>query len=264
MRLLPLLPGLCPVCHGVGGGGLCVDCTARFAAPRPRCRRCGLGLGVAAETCGACLPEAPPFERCVCVADYGFPWDHLIAQLKFQGHPELAPALARLLAAAVRRDVPGHDRPAWVLPVPLAPARLAERGHNQAWELARALAAELALPARAELLLRPLDAAHQATLGRAERQRNLSGAFMVDPRQRELLRGRTVALVDDVLTTGATAREAAATLLRAGAARVQVWVLARTPEPRARVMDAPEPRARVMDAPEPRARVMDAPEPGAN
>jgi ComF family protein len=224
-----LLPGLCAVCRGGSRGGLCGDCEARFAAPRARCARCGLGLGAAARACGACVNEPPPFERCICVADYGFPWDHLIAELKFHDHPELAPALARLLARAVRRDG-STPLPSLVLPVPLAPARLAERGHNQAWQLARALGAELQLPTSAEVLLRPLDAAHQATLGRAERQRNLRGAFMVDPRRRRAVQGLVVALVDDVLTTGATAREAAATLLRAGAAQVHVWVLARTPE----------------------------------
>jgi predicted amidophosphoribosyltransferase len=107
--------------------------------------------------------------------------------------------------------------------------RLAERGYNQAWELARRVAAALSLPASASLLLRPVDAGPQIELGRAERQRNLRNAFMVDPRQRGTLQGRRVALVDDVMTTGATAHAAASALLRAGAA-VDVWVLARTPE----------------------------------
>jgi ComF family protein len=222
-----LLPSLCALCRGSAARGLCGACQARFAAPRPRCRRCGLALGVAADVCGACLHEPPPYERCVCVADYAFPWDQLVAQIKFRDRPELAGPLAALLAAAVRREAGGL--PSLVLPVPLAPARLAERGHNQAWELARPLAAELKLPARADLLQRPLDSEHQATLNREQRQRNLRGAFMVDPRQRTALQGLPVALVDDVLTTGSTAREAAATLLRAGAASVQVWVLARTP-----------------------------------
>jgi ComF family protein len=116
-----------------------------------------------------------------------------------------------------------------VLPVPLSRQRLAERGYNQAWELARRVARLAGLPARADVLLRPLETAHQAALDRAERQRNLRRAFMVDPRQRAVLQGRRVALVDDVMTTGTTVREAAAALTRAGAASVQVWVLARTP-----------------------------------
>ena len=119
----------------------------------------------------------------------------------------------------------------WVVPVPLAPARLAERGYNQAWELARRLArgAGRGRPTPACCGARRTQA-HQADLDRAERQRNLRGAFMTDPRRRSELQGRRVALVDDVMTTGATAREAAAALLRGGAAAVDVWVVARTPE----------------------------------
>jgi ComF family protein len=224
----PAWPGTCAVCHAGTAGGLCSACETRFAAPRPRCQRCGLGLGLATPACGACLREPPPFERCVCVADYGFPWDHLILQMKFHGRPEIAQLLAPLLARAVLREA--DTPPALVLPVPLSPARLAERGHNQAWELARACARALGLPARADLLLRPIDTPHQASSTREQRQRNLRGTFMVDPRQREGLRGQPVALVDDVMTTGSTAREAAAALLKAGASRVQLWVLARTPD----------------------------------
>ena len=77
------LPSLCEVCRSWAGAALCPACVARFAAPRPRCARCGIGLGVAAPACGACLSEPPPFERTVCVADYGFPWDRLVADFKF-------------------------------------------------------------------------------------------------------------------------------------------------------------------------------------
>ena len=114
--------------------------------------------------------------------------------------------------------------------MPLAPQRLAQRGYNQAWELARRVAAALHLPARPDWLQRPLDTAPQAGLARAARQVNLRNAFMVEPRHRASLAGRRMALVDDVMTTGATLREAAATLLRSGAGAVDVWVLARTPE----------------------------------
>ncbi len=100
-----------------------------------------------------------------------------------------------------------------MLPVPLATPGLRDRGYNRAWVLARGLAAEFRRPADAELP-----------------QRNLRAAFMVDPRRRARLQGRRVALVDDLMTAGATAREAAAILPRAGAAAVDVWVLARKPE----------------------------------
>jgi ComF family protein len=225
------LAGQCEVCRQWGRGALCTDCIARYAAPRPRCARCGLRLGTPAPVCGACLRDAPPHVHTVCAADYEHPWDALIAAFKFHDRPELAQALAQRLVAAVHSG--GAPLPTLVLPVPLSPRRLAERGYNQAWELARRAASALQLAADATLLQRPVEQeAHQAELTRAERLRNLQGAFMVDPRRRPALQGQAVALVDDVMTTGATLHQAANALLRAGAASVQAWVLARTPDVR--------------------------------
>jgi ComF family protein len=222
------LPSQCEVCRTWGDCALCGACVTRFAPILPRCERCGLRLGVAAPACGACLRHPPPFSRTVCVADYGFPWDRLIADFKFSGRAELATAFAPLLAGAVQASA--GPVPDCVLPVPLSAQRLAERGYNQAWELARRTSALLRIAAQAELLQRPLETPHQVELSRAERQRNLRAAFMVDPRHRRRLQGRHLALIDDVMTTGATVQEATTVLLRAGAAQVDVWVLARTPE----------------------------------
>ena len=116
--------------------------------------------------------------------------------------------------------------PDWVLPVPLALPRLRERGYNQSWELARRLAPPLGLQARADLVERLIDTPHQVGLDRQARGRNLKGAFAPTPAGRRLLAGASVALVDDVLTTGATAAELAAVLRQAGASEVQVWVVA--------------------------------------
>ncbi len=226
-------PSQCEICRQWTDAALCRDCVQRFAAARPRCARCGLGLAAAAPVCGDCVPSPPefvqtPFVATVCAFDYQFPWDRLISRFKFQDQPELAAALAALLHQAVRcSDCP---LPQALLPVPLSPARLAERGYNQAWELARRLGRLCHRPAWPTLLMRPLDSAHQVALKRDQRQHNLRGAFVVDAAQRSLLQGQHVALVDDVMTTGATLREAAAVLLQAGAARVDVWVLARTPK----------------------------------
>jgi ComF family protein len=177
--------------------------------------------------CGDCLRDPPPFARTVCAVDYAFPWDALIQALKYDGQPELAAPLAGLLVSALRRgEAPAVDL---VLPVPLAPARRQARGYNQAWELARRAARALHRPARADLLQRVLDTPAQAVLDRRERQHNLRAAYWVPAAAAAVLRGRHLALVDDVLTTGATLREAAAALQRAGAASVQAWVVARTP-----------------------------------
>jgi ComF family protein len=221
--------GLCEVCQRWGSGRLCNDCVARFAAPATRCARCGLRTGLALGRCGECLRDPPPFQATCCAVDYGFPWDGVIARFKFRGQVELADALAGLMLGQPAGGPQAPELQPALLPMPLAPRRLAERGYNQAWELARRLGRARCQPARADVLERVLDTPAQAELGRAGRQRNLRAAFMVAPAQRDWLQGRDVCLVDDVMTTGASAREAASCLLRAGAARVDVWVLARTP-----------------------------------
>jgi len=227
-------PTQCELCRQwTIGDALCGDCDARFATPRWRCARCALPSGMAVARCGACLGAAEPaFDAAVAAVDYGFPWDGLVRAFKFNGRVELADTLAARLASAVAAAGP-HGLPVaeLVLPVPLAPGRLAERGYNQAWELARRVARARGLPADDTLLLRPLETAHQTGQGRSGRAANLARAFMAEPTRRAALAGRAVALVDDVMTTGATVGAAAQELRRAGAASVQVWVFARTPAP---------------------------------
>lgn len=163
------------------------------------------------------------------MADYAFPWDRVIARFKYHDAPELAALLVDgLLEARQAAATPLGDA---FVPVPLSAARLAERGYDQAWELARRLAPALQRPTWPRALQRRFDHPAQATLSRRERLANLRGAFSVPADALAQVQGRHLVLVDDVLTTGATAHEAALTLRRAGAARVDLWVLARTPEP---------------------------------
>ena len=185
--------------------------------------------GMAGPACGRCQHTPPPFQHCIAAVDYGFPWDRLVARFKFQQQAELAGLLAGVLHDAVQRATPAPVDA--VLPVPLSAPRLAERGYNQAWELARRLAARQGLPAQADWLLRLRDTPHQVGLRRQDRERNLRDALWVPPAAATALAGRHLALVDDVMTTGTTASAASQALLAAGAASVQVWVLARTPEP---------------------------------
>jgi ComF family protein len=152
----------------------------------------------------------------------------MIADLKFHEAVELGASLATLLSEAVRASQ--APLPDLVLPVPLAPVRLGQRGYNQAGELARGAARVLDIPLANDVLLRVTDTAQQSGLSRAERAANLRAAFMVDPTACSRLAGRHLALVDDVLTTGATAAEASRALLRGGAAQVDLWVFARTAE----------------------------------
>lgn len=222
-------PGSCEVCRGWTAGRLCTDCQARFAAPVTRCERCGLRVPSAVARCVDCQRAPPPFERCFCVADYGFPWDRLIGRYKYEQAPELATLLADSLAEAAQAGA--APRPQAFVALPLSPRRLAARGYDQAWELARRLGRRFGVPARARLLERRFDGQPQARLTREQRLRNLQGAFVVPAAAVPAVQGRHLALVDDVMTTGATAHEAAATLLSAGAARVDLWLVARTPAP---------------------------------
>jgi ComF family protein len=169
----------------------------------------------------------PAWSSVVAGVDYGHPWDRLVADLKFHQRPDRAGALLRPLLARLRADPP--PAALRIVPVPLARERLRERGYNQSWELARRLGRALGRDACADALFRVRDTAHQLHLHRAERGANLSGAFVVTPRHAAWVRGAELALVDDVLTTGATAQAAVRTLLAAGARDVRLWVVAKTP-----------------------------------
>jgi ComF family protein len=223
------LPRLCELCRGWARQSLCTACLQRLASDQPRCETCALPLGSSGQRCGDCLRDPPPFARCITLADYQYPWDGLITAFKFRGRVELAAPLAQAMLQALASQPVSHVN--LVVPTPLNPLRLAERGHNQAWELARRIASALGLPADVKSLQRLRDTAHQVGLSREQRARNLRDAFWVEPARAEQLRGRHIALVDDVLTTGVTAAAATRALLQAGAGSVQVWVLARTPRP---------------------------------
>ncbi len=179
--------------------------------------------------CGACVHQPPPFTCSIAAVDYAFPWSGLVAAFKFHAALDLANALAGLLTDAVRAS--DAARPSLLLPVPLSAQRLSERGMNQAWELARRVGASLGIQARADVLRRLMDTPHLADLPRAQRAARIRGAFGVAPGQTGRLRGRCVALIDDVMTSGATATEATRVLLAGGAAEVAIWVVARTPAP---------------------------------
>ena len=221
------LPSQCAVCHAWDWQRLCADCITRYVAPCPRCERCAIEVPLGVRTCGACLKQPPPFEHALAAVDYKYPWDGLITALKFHAGLDLATVLAqRVIEAYGKGELP---RPGWLLPVPLSAQRLRERGYNQAWELARRVAPALGCTTHPRWLLRVKDSPQQLSLPLAQRAANVRGAFAVAPRRADELREQTVAVLDDVMTSGATAAEIARTLLGAGAKSVQVWVVARTP-----------------------------------
>lgn len=217
-------PSRCAVCGRWPAQPVCIACIARFAGVQPRCRRCALPVPAGVAECGACVREPPPLAHCHAAVSYGYPWSGLLADFKFHGQPGWAETLAGLMreAAGVSHALNDAHR---VLPMPLSRERLAQRGYNQALELARRLA-----PAKidASLLLRLRDTPVQTTLGRRERQANVRGAFGIEPLRQPAVRGQRLLLVDDVMTSGASLFTAAQVLRQAGAAHVTGLVLART------------------------------------
>ncbi|MFJ5383448.1 ComF family protein, partial [Cupriavidus sp. CER94] len=161
------------------------------------------------------------------LGDYAAPFDQLILQLKFGGRLPAAGWIADRLATVAGTGRARHSLPDLLVPIPLSPARLAERGFNQAWEIARPLARHLGIRASATLLSRRRDTLSQRTLDLAARHANLRQAFVVSHNTSP--RGLHVGLIDDVMTTGATLREAARVLKAHGAARVTALVALRTP-----------------------------------
>jgi len=217
-----LFSGSCYLCRGAAADILCGECDADL--PRLKgtlCPRCALASPGGA-LCGRCLTQAPHYDATVAALAYEFPGDVLVQALKFRGELALAPFLGKLLATRIAdRNVD------CIVPVPLSARRLRERGYNQALEIGRAIAAATGARLAPELCERARDTPAQMQLPLAERAKNVRGAFHC-PR---LVAGANVAVLDDVMTSGATLDEIAATLKRAGAARVENWVVARTLPP---------------------------------
>lgn len=228
-----VFPWECPICGADAEGAgapFCADCRAELiGAAGAACPRCAMPVGswaVRPEGCGECLGRRPGFDAAVALGPYQGPIRDLCLKLKHEGNGWIAPWLAGVLveARAPLREEAGRSLGAWVVPVPLHWRRRWVRGYNQAEGLARGVARQLGLR-DLDLLKRVAATDILAGLGRAERARSLRGAFRV--RGAPDLEGRTVFLVDDILTTGATCGAAARALKKAGAARVVAVVIGR-------------------------------------
>jgi len=224
-----VLPPRCLLCGGAGADGrdLCAGCAGDFALNAVCCPRCALPLESQAPLCGECLRREPPFARAWVPFRYGHPLDLLEARFKFHRDLAAGRVLAERMIERALVEVP--ERPQVMIPVPLHRTRLRERGYNQALELAQPLARALGIPQRPGLLTRSQATPAQTGLDAKARRRNLRGAFEAAP---AAALASHVVLFDDVMTTGATLRECARVLRRAGVGRIDVWALARAPSPR--------------------------------
>jgi ComF family protein len=217
----PVLAQDCFLCGAHSGSRcLCRGCESDMPQLGRSCPQCALPSGSGNGSgigCGACLRHAADYDLTLAAWRYDFPCDRLLHAFKYRGHLALAHYMASTVADKIDKQVD------LIIPMPLHKRRLAERGFNQAVELGRVLARLTRTPMSTQLAKRERDTAPQAGLPHAERQANLRGAFSCRPR----LDGMRLAVVDDVMTTGATLNELARTLKRAGAAHIQNWVVAR-------------------------------------
>lgn len=247
-----LYPPTCVLCGAPGADGrdLCAGCAADLPGIGPHCARCAQPFSTAVEEtlesdlmanvvissadtdtknsgrlCGRCQQAPPPFARCTAAFRYEEPLSSLVVDIKFRSKLNLIRLLGGLLADALsaERERPGWQSPAAIVPVPLHPHRLRTRGYNQALELARVVGRRLAIPVNQRCCQRTRATRAQTELDEHSRLSNLREAFAVtEPLPRHL------AILDDVVTTGATVSELAWVLKQAGCERVDVWALART------------------------------------
>jgi len=217
-----LIAPSCLLCAGPSAGALlCAPCNAdlpRLAAQHgAQCDHCALPI-TSGNRCGACLSHPPAYDHVCAPFTYAFPADALVQALKYRSMLAVAPLFGNAIAASL------DERPDVIIPMPLADARLRERGFNQAQEIARHVANVSGIPLLPRACRKVRDTAPQAALPWKERAKNVRKAFVCD----EDFTGKHVAIVDDVMTTGATLNELARNLKQAGAARVTGLIVART------------------------------------
>jgi len=231
-----LLPPQCPLCRTFVDGPhkLCSGCFGQLNfITAPHCLRCGLAFATLGEAgphgeCLGCLRRPPDFARARAALRYDTAAQPLILPFKHADRTELAPVLAAMMARAGAALLAEADA---ILPVPLHRRRLIARRYNQAALLASCLARQASLPWLPDTLMRHHATTPLGQLSAAARREAVSGAFEVKPSRQPAIQGMRLLLIDDVMTSGATASACALAALRAGAAAVDVLVAARVPAP---------------------------------
>lgn len=231
-RMLLLLPSCCALCGAAATEAICNDCIQQYGSRhQQRCPQCASVLSnneASIQVCGVCLKNSPAFDATVVAVNYAAPLDQLVLALKFGSRLELAPLFSAMLRDAMLEQ--SHCAlPTLLTAVPLSRERLAERGFNQALEIAKPLSRALGIALFPAAACRLRDTQAQATLRPQERSKNIRQAFSVPVHAMDRIQGQHIGIVDDVITTGDTLNELAATLKRFGATRVTNLVFARTP-----------------------------------
>lgn len=230
-----LLPPRCPLCRAriEENGHICAACWASLSLiADPKCNTCGLPFAHEQDslTCGACLAETPAYDKAIAPVLYEDKGRDLVLALKHGRLFAAAPAMARLMAGHLSHATADHTN-CLLVPVPLHPTRLITRRFNQSQLIAEALSDQMGIPMNAVALRRKRATPSQGGLKKAGRLKNVRDAFEVKEKYRHALASKTILLVDDVLTTGATAGACAVALKNAGAGKVIVAAFARVGEP---------------------------------
>ena len=224
MFLKSLLKQSCTLCASYDGGtlSLCESCLKNLPWHNAKqCPQCSLNSD--GRTCGSCLAASPSFDATHPLFTYDFPLDRLLQQYKYKETIQLANTFATMLQQKLSQQQSTRNIDV-IIPMPMHDKRLQERGFNQALEITRKLAKLIKLPLDYDVCHRVKLTPPQASLPLKERSKNIRGVFNC---QKDL-KGLNVAIVDDVMTTGASLDELAKTLKQAGAAHVECWVIART------------------------------------
>lgn len=211
----------CSLCSAPSYADICADCDQELPRISAACRWCGLPFE-GGELCGACLTDPPSFARCIAPLRYEAPVSHLIGAFKYQGNFNYGRILSRVLIERLQREPFEIDV---LVPVPLHWRRRWQRGFNQAEVIADELSRALNVPTQSRWLRRTRSSTPQQSLDAEARHKNLRNIFQCE----DDVRDQRIAIVDDVVTTGATANAIARSVLAAGAASVEIWCLARTP-----------------------------------
>jgi ComF family protein len=229
-----LFPQACLLClasddHGLGKDlGICQHCLKDLPHHGPACPQCGL-LSIQGQLCGACIASPPDFDATIAAFTYQYPISQVLQQYKYNQQLFLAETFAELILQKIQpqKIEPQKIQPRnidLIIPMPLHPSRLQERGFNQSLEIARIIGKRCNIPINSQAVSRIKYSPPQASLPLKERVKNMKGAFSCHAD----LSGLRIALIDDVMTTGASLNALAKACKAKGAAHVECWLIART------------------------------------
>lgn len=221
-----LVPNLCGLCGGHSNETLCSECQHTLPLLEECCARCCIPL-LGASTCGSCIYQPPSFESAICLVLYQGPIPYLINQFKHHDQRQYGSYLADKLCEKIHREVPQNALPDLLTYVPLHWMSRMTRGFNQAQLIAERISLHTGIQVQATISKTKITKKQQ-NMNRQQRLKNLKGCYAIKP---EIVKGKRVTLIDDVVTTGATMETISCLLMQAGAESVSFWAIARTPSP---------------------------------